>query len=1031
MAGKSHQKSEQGARGFKDALMSIKLMLVAIGFGAIFWVVESAMHVFMFHEGNLTQQIFSPEAHEIWMRLLVTAVVTAFAIYAQYSIDQRKQAEDALRESESRHRALVEHIPAITYVAALDDASTTLYISPQVESFLGFSQPEYNEDPDTWRKQLHPDDRDRVMEEVARSHDKDTPFISEYRMFSRDGRVVWIHDEASIVCEPSGKPLRLQGVMYDITERKQAEEETARQNNLLNAINKVLQERLTCDTEEEVAQTCLAVAEELTGSKFGFIGELNPAGLFDTIAISNPGWDACKMPDSDAVRAIKNMEIRGIDRSVLGEGKPRIVNEPASHPDRVGTPEGHPPISSFLGLPLKHAGKTLGMIGLANKESGYDLADQHAVETLSTAFVEALNSKRAEEALRASEARFRTVADYNYDWEYWIDPDGRHIYVSPSCERMTGYGFNEFMEDPKLLESITHPADHAIISRHLRSELESRKVIHDDFRIITWNGDERWISHSCQPVYSEDGRYLGRRASNCDITERKRTEDKLRLFSHAVDSSIDGIAICNVDDKVIYVNDAFVKMWGYSREESMGKGVAFFCVGDDIPKLKEVLKQTTRGGWTGELVGKRKDGESFPMAVSSSRVVDDKGNLIAHMAILKDVTERKYAEEEKKELEAQLRQAQKMEAIGTLAGGIAHDFNNILTPIIGQTQMALLDIADDSPIRFSLQEVVQAGHRAKDLVKQILTFSRQREQRQMPLKLTPVAKEVVKLLRSTLPATIEIRQNMKAESDTIFAEPTQMHQVLMNLCTNAAHAMRETGGVLEVGLSDMDFDAKALAQYPDLKAGAYVKLTVADTGHGMEREVMNRVFDPFYTTKAVGEGTGMGLSVAHGIVKAHGGTITVDSEPGKGTTLNVFLPTIASEVSLQAECYLGRIPKGNERILLVDDEAAVVHTVGPMLEHLGYEVVARTSSIEALEAFRAQPDKFDLVITDLAMPNMTGDCLAQELRQIRPDEPVVLCTGFSELIDEDKAKAIGIDGYVMKPIVMEDIAETIREVLDR
>jgi nitrogen-specific signal transduction histidine kinase/CheY-like chemotaxis protein len=381
-------------------------------------------------------------------------------------------------------------------------------------------------------------------------------------------------------------------------------------------------------------------------------------------------------------------------------------------------------------------------------------------------------------------------------------------------------------------------------------------------------------------------------------------------------------------------------------------------------------------------------------------------------------------------LEKQLRQAQKMEAIGTLAGGIAHDFNNILTIIIGYAEILLDTCSEDDPMRTDLQEVLSAGYRGRSLVEQILTFSRQTEQEQKPLQIGSVIKETLKLLRASIPKTVEIREDVAPEAGMVLADPTQIHQVLMNLCTNAAHAMREKGGELEVRLVDVNLDAETVAaRYPNLTPGPYLRLTVQDTGHGMEREVMERIFDPFFTTKGPGEGTGLGLAMVYGIVRAHRGEITVYSEPGKGTTFNVFFPKIENQTS--AETISPRPPsEGQERILFVDDEKVVVQMGRKMLERLGYQVTTSTDGSDALETFRSQPEQFDLVITDQTMPNMTGAELAQELMRIRPDIPVILCSGFSELIDQEKAKAMGIQEFIMKPLLMHEIAETIRNILD-
>jgi len=394
-----------------------------------------------------------------------------------------------------------------------------------------------------------------------------------------------------------------------------------------------------------------------------------------------------------------------------------------------------------------------------------------------------------------------------------------------------------------------------------------------------------------------------------------------------------------------------------------------------------------------------------------------------------DITAQKRAETEHRDLERMLQQAQKMEAVGTLAGGIAHDFNNILSPILIQTEMALLDLPDDSLIRLNLEDVLDAGNRARDLVRQILAFSRQGEEERTAFKVSSVVKDALKLLRATLPATIDIQQDIQAVSDMIMADATQIHQVLMNLCTNASQAMQAKGGVLLVGLEHVDLNATAAVAIPDLEPGSYLKLKVSDTGDGMDRMIQERIFDPYFTTKEKIGGTGMGLSVVHGIIRSYEGAITCDSEPGKGTTFWVYLPCLERESPIKS-IETEPLPTGNEKILLVDDEKAIIDAIQQMLERLGYQVVARTSGVEALEVFRSQPDSFDLLLTDQTMQGMTGEDLAKKVMDIRSDIPIVLCTGFSHNINEEKAKSMGIREFIMKPVLVREMAVIIRRLLD-
>ncbi|HAA05136.1 MAG TPA: hybrid sensor histidine kinase/response regulator [Syntrophobacteraceae bacterium] len=513
-----------------------------------------------------------------------------------------------------------------------------------------------------------------------------------------------------------------------------------------------------------------------------------------------------------------------------------------------------------------------------------------------------------------------------------------------------------------------------------------------------------------------------------DITERKQAEEALRAseekYRLVVENAHDAIFIAQ-DGCIKFPNRRLAVLSGYSLEELTQ--IPFL---ESVhPEDRDLVAAMHHGRIRGEEVPTTysfrvmsKSGETSWVELSS--VLISWEGKAASLNFLRDITVQR-------KLESQLRQAQKMEAIGTLAGGIAHDFNNILSAIMGYAELlTLFHIEKDNPARPNLEEVLIATHRAKDLVQQILAFSRQTEQEKRPVLLAPIIKEALKFLRASLPTTIEIRHFMPSPIDSVWADPTQMHQVIMNLCTNAAHAMKERGGLLEIRLERMELGLQARERFHDLAPGPYVRLAVTDTGLGMSREIMERIFDPYFTTKKLGEGTGLGLAVVHGIIKNHGGLIGVDSELGKGTTFEVLLPRLKGEEPTSAEKTEKRLPVGTECILFVDDEQSIVDIGRGILERLGYEVVGETNPSVALETFEAHPQRFHLVVTDLTMPHMTGLQLAEKLILMRADIPIILCTGLGDQSAKKEAKAIGIKKFVHKPISVYKLADTVREILN-
>lgn len=505
--------------------------------------------------------------------------------------------------------------------------------------------------------------------------------------------------------------------------------------------------------------------------------------------------------------------------------------------------------------------------------------------------------------------------------------------------------------------------------------------------------------------------------------ENQLSESK-EFLQNIFDSSADGIMTTDIHGNVIFCSPMVKEIFAYDPREIVGEKVyRFYQNGKE--DAKRIMRELGRYGdlRNHDLKIIQKNKNIAHINLSASFLKNGEGETIGTLGIFRDVTVQTR-------LEDQLRQSQKMEAIGTLAGGIAHDFNNILAAIIGYTELALSEPPSGTKAKKHMENVLHAANRASNLVKQILTFSRMTEKEMRPLKVVHIVKEVLKLMRASLPTTIDIRQSINSRFGMAKADPTGIHQVLMNLCTNAAHAMQDSGGILEVSLMDMDIDQETASFFPELSPGPYLKLVVSDTGHGMDRGTLDRIFEPFFTTKGPGKGTGMGLAVTHGIIKSHGGAVTVFSVPGKGTKFQVLIPRIEEELTQTPHPVQPSLPTGRECILFVDDEEALVDFGKQILKRLGYNVVGVTNAVDALRFFSEEPYQFDLVITDQTMPKMTGLELAGALLKIRPDLPVILCSGYSESITNERIQSIGIRQYMTKPYLKQELAQTIRDILD-
>jgi len=609
-------------------------------------------------------------------------------------------------------------------------------------------------------------------------------------------------------------------------------------------------------------------------------------------------------------------------------------------------------------------------------------------------------------------------------WEFDL-LDNRLYWADENC-RIFGLPEGSVVDYELFIERV-HPDDREYVYQKWKAGIEGKpfNIVH---RLLV-DGNIKWVREKAYIEFDEGGKAIKAIGFTQDITVPKQTEEALKeseeRYKEFVEGTNDLIIRVDKDIKLTYANHISTKVFGLSPQDCIDMSAFDFIHPDDRKPTRDwiedlVASQKLYGTIENRQVSQK--GGVRRLFWNFSFHYDNNGNLTGINGIARDITERK-------QMETQILQSKKMEGIGILAEGITHDFNNILSPIMLHSEMAMDDLTPDNPLQHNIKEIYKAGKRGRDLVRKISTFAGNGPEEKILLKASLIVKEAINILRATIPTTIEIQYSNKAENDTVLADPTHLNQIVMDLCTNAAHAMREKGGVLEIILDNEDISGETVNSLFNLKPGQYLKLSVRDTGPGISQDILSRIFEPYYTTKQHGEGTGLGLAIIHGIVQHYGGSITVESGVGPGTTFHVCLPVIDTETSDTDE-HKKVISRGIERILYVDDEKSSADAMEMMFERLGYKVIVKTSSIDAFEAFRNDQEEFDLAILDMIMPDMSGKELAGKLKSLRPDIPIILCTEFAGQIDEKTADKIGINALILKPIIRSEIAETIREVLD-
>ncbi len=905
-------------------------------------------------------------------------------------VTEKRKAEEDLAERRRQLETLVDNLPGMAYRCKNDRDWTMDFVGSASLGLTGYTPEELvHNKAVSYADLIHPDDREKVWEEVQRSLARRERFQITYRIVTKDGRTLKVWEQGQGVFDAEGNVQSIEGFIMDVTEVEEAQEELRKSEERYRLLARNVQDVIwVLDLDLNHTYVSPSV-ERMRG--------------FTVEEVLRQRMDEVLTPESYAYATRVFVEELERERS----GVQREAHWSRTIELELWKKDGSTLWTEVTASPLRDdTGEVIGVVGITR-----DISER----------------KKLEEAI----AQVQFAVEHIAECAFWVDGEGRIIYVNEAACASLGYTKDELtrMHMPDI-----HPRSGGDSWDRRWEDLKRQQRLSYETFLLRKDGGVFPVEINANLLTFRGRQFCWAFAR--DITERKEAERALRESEERFRRMAEAIPmmffmVTPSFDGLIYVNPACRNILGMGEDALRGNPRAWMDLvhPDDRAFVRKAVNEDAERDAALEFRIERPDGSWGWIHMRLTPVFDAQGAPSCRVGTAEDITRRKEMEHERELAQAHLERAGRLEAIGTLAGGIAHDFNNILVAILGYAELAIEELPENNLARENIAEVLKAGERARDLIRQILTFSRQMENERRQIRIQSVAKEVLKFLRASIPSTVRIEEHLDPDAGFVNADPVQIHRIILNLCTNAYQAMPPQGGLITVRVDKVDLDEESTRRTPGLAPGPYVAVTVSDTGCGMDEHTMKRIFDPFFTTKEKGKGTGLGLATVHGIVSALEGTVTVTSEVGRGSTFVVYLPMRGKEPETQDHS-VDEIPKGDgETVLVVDDEESVLHIATAMLEQAGYRVVTAASGMEALDRFEECTEAISCVVTDQTMPGITGAELASQLLRLRPGLPVILMTGFSELIGRDEALAMGIREYLDKPFTMGVLARAVKRCL--